>query len=273
MVMPVWRPVYTRGQERARLPTAPDAISSVQQDLAELRGQSRAGERQDRARHCLAGRHRRAVIDPPSARGLTGCPRQRLSDAGRAVPCSSLSQRLLQMVLIMAVVSLILFAIFDSDKFKKQIAVNELGGLRSSALSRSDYQAWLEKKGLNVPFYERYLKWVGGVAARRFRQVLSRRMAGRRRCSATRLANTGILAFWVFALMIPLALVTGVIAGMREGSVRTAPSPSSRCFTSIPEIATAIILTVDLRARPRLGARRSRRWSAAWTGARWSCRC
>ena len=34
-----------------------------------------------------------------------------------------IGSRLLQMVLIMAVVSLVLFLIFDSDKFKKQIAV------------------------------------------------------------------------------------------------------------------------------------------------------
>ena len=40
-------------------------------------------------------------------------------------------QRLAQMVLIMAVVSLVLFAVFDSAKFKKQLAVNELGGFAS----------------------------------------------------------------------------------------------------------------------------------------------
>ena len=75
-----------------------------------------------------------------------------------------LASRLLQMIFIMGVISLILFAIFDSDKFKKQIAVNELGGFAVSALSDQDYQAWLEKKGLHVPFYERYLNWAGGVA-------------------------------------------------------------------------------------------------------------
>ena len=35
-------------------------------------------------------------------------------------------QRLAQMLLVMAVVSLVLFAVFDSAKFKKQLAVNEL---------------------------------------------------------------------------------------------------------------------------------------------------
>ena len=39
-----------------------------------------------------------------------------------------IARRLLQMVLIMVVVSLVLFVIFDSDKFKKQIATAELGG-------------------------------------------------------------------------------------------------------------------------------------------------
>jgi peptide/nickel transport system permease protein len=70
-----------------------------------------------------------------------------------------IGQRLAQMMLIMAVVSLVLFAVFDSDTFKKQLAVNELGGFAVEALSDSDYEAWLENKGLNVPFYSRYANW------------------------------------------------------------------------------------------------------------------
>ena len=67
------------------------------------------------------------------------------------------------MVLIMAVISLVIFFIFDSDKFKKQIAVAELGNFGVAALSETDYQAWLTKKGLNVPFHERYVSWVGNL--------------------------------------------------------------------------------------------------------------
>ena len=45
--------------------------------------------------------------------------------------------------------------------------------------------------------------------------------------------------------MIPIALVGGVLAGMREGSVQDRSiSFVSVLFTSIPEIATAIFLTV-----------------------------
>ena len=62
-----------------------------------------------------------------------------------------------------------------------------------------------------------------------------------------KLKNTGILAFWVFALMVPLSLVLGVLAGMKEGSVQDRTvSFISVFFTSIPEIATAIFLTVLL---------------------------
>ena len=62
-----------------------------------------------------------------------------------------IGSRLLQMMLIMGVISLMLFAIFDSDKFKKQIAVAELGGFAVSALSDQDYQAWLEQEGPQRP--------------------------------------------------------------------------------------------------------------------------
>jgi peptide/nickel transport system permease protein len=60
-----------------------------------------------------------------------------------------------------------------------------------------------------------------------------------------RLANTGILAFWVFALMIPLSLTLGIIAGMKEGAFRDRFVSFLAVFTtSLPEIATAIVLTV-----------------------------
>jgi peptide/nickel transport system permease protein len=155
-------------------------------------------------------------------------------------------RRLAQMALIMGVVSLVLFFIFDSDQFKKQIAVNELGGFGVRALSEESYQDWLAQKGLNVPFYERYVHWIDDVFRGDFGRSYQKSMeVGPLLWS--RLLNTGILAFWVFALMIPLALVTGVLAGMREGSaVDRAISFVAVLFTSIPEIATAIFLTVIL---------------------------
>jgi peptide/nickel transport system permease protein len=153
-------------------------------------------------------------------------------------------QRLLQMALIMAVVSLVLFVVFDSPKFKKQLAVNELGGFAVATLTEADYQKWLESKGLNVPIYARYGKWVWGLAHGDFGRSFQKN-ADVGFLLGHALIKTGILAFWVFALMIPLALITGVLAGIREGKVQDrAITFVSVLFTSIPEIATAIILTV-----------------------------
>ncbi len=153
-------------------------------------------------------------------------------------------RRLLQMVLIMAVASLILFLIFDTEQFKKKIAVAELGGFAVSALSEESYQSWLAEKGLDEPFYQRYANWIGDVLRGHFGKSFEKN-APVGPLLLERLLNTGILAFWVFALMIPISLVTGVLAGMKEGSVQDRTiTVLSVVTTSIPEIATAIILTV-----------------------------
>lgn len=153
-------------------------------------------------------------------------------------------RRLVQMALIMVVASFILFVIFDTPAFKKKIAIAELGGFAVSALSEEDYQNWLEQKGLNVPFFQRYANWVGNITTGDFGKSFEKNTAVGP-LLLDRLKNTGILAFWVFALMIPISLILGVLAGMKEGSAQDrAISFVSVFTTSIPEIATAIILTV-----------------------------
>lgn len=153
-------------------------------------------------------------------------------------------RRLVQMVLIMAVASLILFAIFNTEAFKKKVAVAELGGFAVSALTEEAYQNWLAEKGLNVPFYQRYVDWIRRVVVGDFGHSFEKNTAIGS-LLADRLMNTGILAFWVFALMIPISLITGVLAGMKEGSGQDRTITFvSVVTTSIPEIATAIFLTV-----------------------------
>ena len=155
-----------------------------------------------------------------------------------------IGRRLLQMLLIMVTVSIILFLIFDSDTYKKRIALAELGNFGLSSMSEADYQAWLEEKGLNIPVFQRYGQWVGGI----FTGDLGQSFEKARPVApllGERLLNTGILAFWVFALMIPISLVLGVLSGMKEGSgLDRSITFISVFFTSIPEIATAILLTV-----------------------------
>jgi len=155
-----------------------------------------------------------------------------------------IGRRLLQMLLIILTVSIILFLIFDSDTYKKRIALAELGNFGLSSMSENDYQEWLTEKGLNIPVYERYGKWVGGVLTGDFGQSFEKATpVGPLLLS--RLKNTGILAFWVFALMIPISLVLGVLSGMNEGSkLDRSITFISVFFTSMPEIATAVIVTV-----------------------------
>ncbi len=153
-------------------------------------------------------------------------------------------QRLAQMALIMVFASFVIFVIFDTAEFKKKLAVAELGGFGVAALSDEAYANWLAAKGLDVPFFERYGNWVGDVFQGDFGHSFEKNRAVGP-LIAERLWNTAILAFWVFALMIPLGLVVGVLAGMNEGSPRDRVLSFFAVFTtSIPEIATAILLTV-----------------------------
>ncbi len=58
----------------------------------------------------------------------------------------------------------------------------------------------------------------------------------------TRLALTGKLMFWAFVVMVPMALIVGVLAGMREGS-RTdrALSTFAIASTATPEYVSGVI--------------------------------
>ncbi len=59
---------------------------------------------------------------------------------------------------------------------------------------------------------------------------------------STRLGHTGKLMFWVLVLMVPMALIVGVLAGMREGSAldRTL-STFSIITTATPEYVSGVI--------------------------------
>lgn len=64
---------------------------------------------------------------------------------------------------------------------------------------------------------------------------------------ATRLGLTGILMFWVMVLMVPSALLIGVLAGMREGSrLDRSLSTFSIATTATPEYVSGVIFIVFL---------------------------
>jgi peptide/nickel transport system permease protein len=157
-----------------------------------------------------------------------------------------LVRRVMQMSLIMLTVSVLLFAIFDSDQFRKKVAVAELGGFGVATLSDSDYQAWLAKKGLNTAFLSRYAHWLDDLAHGDLGQSIEKDIAVSTLLKES-LTNTAILAFFVLSIMVPLSLTLGVLAGMKEGSAHDRVISFIAVFTtSIPQIATAVMLTVVL---------------------------
>ncbi|MDJ0956259.1 MAG: ABC transporter permease [Arenicellales bacterium] len=146
-------------------------------------------------------------------------------------------RRLGSMVLIMLVVSLILFAIFETDKLA--VAGKVLGPYSST----EQREIWLEENGYNQPFFTRYVIWAGNAMRGDFGQSLQLKVPVSQ-VLWPRLANTGILALCLFAIMIPLSLFMGVLAGMKEGSFQDrAITVFSVLTTSIPEFASATLLT------------------------------
>ena len=146
------------------------------------------------------------------------------------------ARRLASMLLIMAAVSFLLFVIFETDKMG--VAGKVLGPYSST----EQREAWLEQNGYNRPFLVRYVEWVGDVVTGDFGQSI-RFKTPVNDLLWDRLASTGLLALCVFAIMIPLSLCLGVLAGMREGSMmdRTI-SFISILTTSVPEFASATFL-------------------------------
>lgn len=146
-------------------------------------------------------------------------------------------RRLGSMVLIMLVVSVILFAIFETDKLA--VAGKVLGPYSS----QEQREIWLEENGYNQPFWTRYVIWAGNAMRGDFGQSLQLKVPVSD-VLWPRLANTGILALCLFAIMIPLSLFMGVLAGMKEGSFQDrAITVFSVLTTSIPEFASATLLT------------------------------
>jgi peptide/nickel transport system permease protein len=94
-------------------------------------------------------------------------------------------------------------------------------------MSDEQVEVWLAQNGYKRPWAERYVEWLGD-AVRGDLGVSTRFRAPVADVLWPRVALTGILMFWVMVVMVPSALIIGVLAGMREGSRRTAPSPPSR---------------------------------------------
>ena len=146
------------------------------------------------------------------------------------------SRRLASMILIMVVISVLLFLIFEGDKFA--LATRVLGQY-STVEGRLQ---WLEVNGYNKPIVARYFSWLFGfvtgdwkTSAQFNRPVLE--------FLVPRLANTAILGGCVFVLTMIISLILGVLSGIAEGGFRDRTiTVASVLTTSVPEFASATFL-------------------------------
>lgn len=148
-----------------------------------------------------------------------------------------LGKRLLAMIATMLVVSVLVFLLLEVNG--DAIAVKVLGPY-STLEQRTN---WLTANGYDRDGHIRYFEWLFNIVRGDFGESIVFKVPASE-IVADRLGNTAVLAGLVFAIMVPLGLLCGVLAGMREGSIQDrSVTLISVITTSIPEFASAVLLT------------------------------
>jgi peptide/nickel transport system permease protein len=145
--------------------------------------------------------------------------------------------RLVAMLLTMLAVSLLVFVALE---YSPGTVASKVLGPYSSLEQR---QLWLQQHGYMEPLGKRYMVWIGKIWHGDFGDSVRFRVPvwGLLR---DRLANTAVLGLTTFAVLVPLSLTLGVLAGMRQGSLQDRLiSLLSVITTSIPEFASAVFLS------------------------------
>lgn len=140
--------------------------------------------------------------------------------------------------LILALIcSLGIFLLFDLHK--EQMALAKLGPLATP----EQLHLWLDKNGYLRPVMVRYTEWLFNAlhgdlgVSTTFQVPVNEVLWGR-------LGNSLILLFFFFALMTPIAIGLGLLAGMREGSrLDRAISLIAIVTTSTPSFVTAVLIS------------------------------
>ncbi len=185
-----------------------------------------------------------------------------------------LLRRLFTMLLTAVCLTFVVFFLTNLPPNLEKLAKTEA----SSRMTDEEVVRWIERNGYGRPVILRYGEWLGVLpgwtnteADGRLRgrcvdRALDKANAPRfcgliqgdwgfstvfkepvSKIVATRLGLTGILMFWVMALMVPAALVIGVLAGMREGTrLDRSLSTFSIASTATPEYVSGVIFIVFL---------------------------
>ncbi len=149
---------------------------------------------------------------------------------------SVIFKRLLIGLLTLWIVTIIIFAAIEL--LPGDIATEMLG----QAATEESLAAFREKHDLNRPVHERYFSWLAGAMTGDFGISL----ANQRPISELighRTANTFFLAGYAAAIAVPIAVVSGMLAALYNGSVFDRVLSSSTLATiSFPEFFIAYIL-------------------------------
>ena len=180
-------------------------------------------------------------------------------------------RRLGTMLLTMLCLTMVVFYMVNLEPNLRKLSISQLD-MRSSD---EHIEQWLVKNGFRENFFVRYGQWIGvikrtpdinpatGESLPRFKvceqpdePYYGGILQGNFGCSTKfkttvsaklwpALGATGILMFWVMVVMVPISLLIGILAGMREGT-RTdrTLSVASISTTATPEYVSGVIFTV-----------------------------
>nr|WP_298685339.1 ABC transporter permease [uncultured Dongia sp.] len=147
-----------------------------------------------------------------------------------------LSKRIALLAFTMLVVSALVFAAFEFTP--GQVARKVLGPFAT----QNQVDILNEKMGLNRPVIVRYSEWLGNTLTGDlgFSTLYKTEVNS---IIWDRLGNTLLLAGTAFAVIVPLSIILGIAAGMREGSILDRSiSVGSIVTTSVPEFASGVFL-------------------------------
>ncbi|MEA2780665.1 MAG: peptide/nickel transport system permease protein [Rhodospirillaceae bacterium] len=146
------------------------------------------------------------------------------------------AKRLGYLLLTMVAVSLIVFMV--NEYSPGQVARKMLGPY---AL-QSEVDLKMHQLGLDRPVFIRYFEWLGQLLHGDFGKSTLWGVPVHD-IIWDRLLNTSIIASIAFAIIVPTAIIFGVVAGMREGSrLDRSISLGSIVTTSVPEFASGVFL-------------------------------
>ena len=147
-----------------------------------------------------------------------------------------LGKHLLFLVLTLFVVS---FLVFTLNEFSPGAVARKLLGAYAT---QEQVDALTKQMGLDRPLLVRYVDYLRAVATGDLGQS-ARFKAPVREVIVKHLANTALLAALAFVCIVPLSVLLGVLAGMREGSrVDRTILILSTVIASIPEFALGVFL-------------------------------